>query len=82
MGVKWAQTLGGIYRVGVKFTFLRFFFQIFWSHNGQKWLVFQFKRSNSYLNGQILIQTDSSGAIASIPPTDSNTDSSARPTGW
>jgi hypothetical protein len=29
------------------------FFRIFWSYNGKKRLVFQFKRSNSYSNGSI-----------------------------
>jgi hypothetical protein len=40
----------------------------FWSPNGKKMLVFQFKQSNSYSNDQILIQTDQSRAAASLPP--------------
>jgi hypothetical protein len=59
---------GSIYRVGVKIKKIRIFFRIFWSHNGQKRLVFQFKRSNSYSDNQISIQMDQSRAGASLPP--------------
>jgi hypothetical protein len=60
---------GGIYRVGeTKFEIFRKKFRIFWSPNGQKRLVFQFKRSNSYSNGQISIQMYQSQAAASLSP--------------
>jgi hypothetical protein len=39
----------------------------FLSHNGQKWLVFQFKWSNSYLTNQIWIQTYQSEGVVSLP---------------
>jgi hypothetical protein len=48
-----AQTVGGIYRAGgggTKSKKFRKFFQIFWTPNYQKWLVVQFKRSNSNSN--------------------------------
>jgi hypothetical protein len=60
--------MGGIYRVvGDEIYNFLDFFKFFWSPNGKKRLVFQFKRSNSYSNGQILIQTDQSGAAVSLP---------------
>jgi hypothetical protein len=39
---------------GMKFEFFRNFYHIFWSYNGKRQLVFQFKRSNLYSNGPIM----------------------------
>jgi hypothetical protein len=56
--VKWAQTMGSIYRVRMNFDFLKN--QFFWSSNGQKaasfsiqQIKFVFKRSNLNLNRPI-----------------------------
>jgi hypothetical protein len=48
----------------MKFKIIR----IFLAMTVKKWLVFQFKRSNSYSNGQISIQADKSRAVVSLPP--------------